>query len=87
MADKTPPEETEYWLDKTSTGNLIFWGLTLICLLLGAADLFYHKHTHFSFEGWFGFYALFGFVASIGLILAAKQLKELLKREEDYYDR
>jgi len=90
MAEKQPPtpnDEKEYWLDKPSTGNLIFWGLVVVCVGVGLADALYHKHAHFKFEGWFGFYGLFGFVASIGLILAAKQMRNILKREEDYYDR
>ena len=34
----------------------------------------------------FGFYAIFGFVACVGLVLAAKELRKFLKRDEDFYD-
>jgi len=47
----------------------------------------YHKQTHFFFEKWFGIYGLFGFTACVCLVLAAKVMRKMLKREEDYYDR
>lgn len=87
-------DEKKYWLDDPNNVNKIFWGLTAICLLLLLPDLGdllhigpYHKHTHFRWEKWFGFFGFFGFIASIGLIMAARQLRNLLGREEDYYDR
>ena len=51
-----------------------------------------HKHLSFEHgelpvEGWFGFYALYGFVACVLLVLVAKQLRKILMRDEDYYDR
>jgi hypothetical protein len=52
-----------------------------------AADLLpYKHHLHFGFEYWFGFYALFGFIACVSLVLAAKVLRKVVKRDEDYYD-
>lgn len=87
MAEEQQPDEKQYWLDQPSTGNLIFWGLVVLCIGLTAVDLVFHRHSHFKFEERFGFYGFFGFIASIGLILAAKQMRKLLKREENYYDR
>ena len=37
------------------------------------------------FQEWFGFDAIYGFVACVGLVLAAKGLRVLLMRDEDYY--
>ena len=37
--------------------------------------------------GLFGFYAFFGFIACVALVLIAKQLRRVLLRREDYYDR
>ena len=62
-------------------------GLAVVCVALLLADALYHKHTHFSWEGWFGFYAWFGFLAFVFIVLAGKQLRRLLMRDEDYYDR
>jgi len=56
--------------------------------VLLAAEFLVHKHTHFPWEDWPGFYATFGFVACVVLVLAAKYiLRPLVKRREDYYDR
>ena len=51
------------------------------------ADAFYQKHAYFSAENWFGFYALYGFFMCVGLVLAAKVMRILLMRGEDYYDK
>jgi hypothetical protein len=53
---------------------------------LVAFDFFSEKHGHYSWESFPGFYALFGFVSCVVLVLAAKQLRRILKRDEDYYD-
>ena len=50
------------------------------------ADFFYHKHSHFTAENFFGFYAIFGFVVCVALVLAAKWMRTFLMRSEDYYD-
>ncbi len=62
---------------------LLFGG----CLVLIIINFFVHKHGHFSWEEWSGFYAAYGFVACVGLVLAAKFiLRKIVKRGEDYYD-
>lgn len=76
----------KYWLDDPRNVTRICWALYAVCALLFLADGFYHKHPHFATESWFGFYAIYGFVACVGLVLAAKVLRILLKRPEDYYD-
>jgi hypothetical protein len=50
------------------------------------ADAFYHKHSYFEAENFFGFYAIFGFVVCVALVLAAKGMRVFLMRSEDYYD-
>ena len=52
-----------------------------------AIDVFVPKHGPFAIEHVFGFYGLFGFVACVALVLVAKQLRRVLMRPEDYYDR
>jgi len=85
--------EKKYWLDDPRNVNKIVYALYVVCVLLVAADLLYHKHLHFhfaderyNFEGWFGFFGFFGFIACVGLVLAAKLMRVVLKRGEDYYD-
>ena len=78
--------KSAYWLDQPGNIKKIIYILYGICALLFLADFFYHKHPHFGFEGLFGFYALYGFVMCVALVLAAKLMRIVLKRPEDYYD-
>jgi hypothetical protein len=85
--------EDQNWLDNPRNVNKVVYALYAICALLVGADLFLHKHIHFeyenhfyNFENWFGFFGCFGFVACVGLVLAAKLLRVVVIREEDYYD-
>ena len=80
-------DEKQYWLDKPGSVNKVTRAVYAICALLFLGDLFYHKHPHFEVEAWFGFYGIYGFIACVLLVLAAKELRKVLKRDEDYYDR
>ena len=76
-----------YWLDSPANVELIVRALYLICAVLVLADIFVPKHGPFAIEHVFGFYAWFGFLACVGLVLAAKVMRRVLMRPEDYYDR
>ncbi len=73
-------DEKRYWLDDKRNVDKIVVALVIVCAGLLGADLFYHKHVHFAFEGWFGFFCC------VALVLAAKEMRKLVKRDEDYYD-
>ena len=75
------------WLDEPRNVRRIVHAVYLVCGLLLLTDLLYDKTPHFSFENWFGFYPLFGFVVSFSLVLSAKELRRLLRRDEDFYER
>ena len=77
----------KYWLDDHRNVDKIFYALIAFCVLLLGADFLYHKHVKMVWESWFGFYAVYGFVACVALVLIAKQLRKILMRKEDYYDR
>jgi hypothetical protein len=67
------------------TGVHIFLFHAWLCCLI--AEFFVHKHPHFPWEQWWGFYAVYGFVACVLLVLVAKYiLRPIVKRREDYYD-
>ena len=74
------------WFDEPRNVTRIVYGLAAICAGLVFADLFYHKHVHFGFEEWFGIWGFFGFAAFFFIVLAGKQLRKVLMRDEDYYD-
>ena len=79
-------EDRKYWLDEPGNVKKIIWALFAVCAALFLADAFYHKHSHFEAENFFGFYAIFGFVVCVALVLAAKGMRIFLMRSEDYYD-
>lgn len=76
-----------YWLDEPANVDRIVKAIYAVCALLFIIDFAVHKHGPFTIEYLYGFYGVYGFVACVGLVLAAKQLRRILMRSEDYYDR
>jgi hypothetical protein len=81
------PQEKQHIFDKPENVRRLLRLLYLACALLLATDLVMHRHVERAWELLWGFYAFFGFLACVVLVLLAKQLRKLLKRPEDYYDR
>jgi hypothetical protein len=79
-------EEKKSWLDERRNVDRIYWGLVVICVGLGIADFFAHRHGYFGWDGWFNFYGFFGFAAFWCIVIAGKKLRRFLWRPEDYYD-
>jgi phage-related holin len=77
----------QYWLDKPGNVKKLLIILYVVCALLLLTDVFYHKHAIISLEESFGFYGIYGFVACVILVLVAKEMRRLLGRAEDYYER
>ncbi len=73
------------WVEKATNVNLLIKGLIILCVLLVLADFVIHRHSYWSFESWYGFYAFAGFVAFTLIVLAAKQLRRVIQRPQDYY--
>jgi hypothetical protein len=76
-----------YWLDKRRNVDRLVHAFYVICAFLIVVDVFVPKHGPFAIEHVFGFYGLFGFLACVALVLIAKQLRRILIRPENYYDR
>ena len=81
----SPQKDKKYWLDNPGNINKIVYGLYSICTILLLLDFAYHKHINFLFENWFGFFSWFGFIACLALVLLAKQMRKIVKRDEDSY--
>jgi len=81
------PQQRKHIFDKPKNVRRLLRTLYPACALLLAADLFVHRHVEHGWESLWGFYAVYGFAACVLLVLLAKQLRKLLKRGEDYYDR
>lgn len=75
------------WLDEPRNVTRIVYGLAVLCALALIADFFYTKNPKFDIERVPGFYALYGFGVSAALVLTAKQMRRVLRRDEDYYER
>jgi hypothetical protein len=76
-----------YWLDDPRNVDRIAYALYAICAILIIIDMFVERHGPFAVEHLFGFYGVFGFVACVALVLAAKELRKIIMRPENYYDR
>jgi len=80
------PKTRSYWLDQPGNVTRLYrglWGLGSALMLL---DFIVHRHTEAGFDGAWGFYGFYGFFACVALVLAAKLLRRILMRPEDYYD-
>lgn len=75
------------WADKPENRRLIRRVLYVASALLVIADFVVHRHISVSPERVPAFYALYGFAALVGVVLAAKGLRLLVKRDENYYEK
>ena len=91
------PQEREHFFDKPGSVRLVLRLLYSACALvflldfvsLGQRLLGFHelRHAETWWEGLPGFYAIYGFVACVLLVLIAKEMRKVLMRKEDFYDR
>jgi hypothetical protein len=87
MTQKSDPHAKSHWLDQPGNVNRLVHGFYVACFVVVAIDVFFPKHGPFAVEHVYGFYGIFGFAACVALVLIAKQLRRVLMRPEDYYDR
>lgn len=73
------------FLDNMKNVDRIVYGIYGICALLVLADFFYKKKYYVSVENIPGIYAYYGFFMCAGLVLGARAMRLVLKRDEDYY--
>lgn len=79
-------DQQQHWLTRPETIKKLWIGGCGILALTVLAQLIFHIHAHFEFEGWFAFNAIFGFLSCVAMVLFAKVLGTLLKRKDSYYD-
>lgn len=82
---KDPKPEFDLF-DRPATRKWLWRLLYASCLLTVLLEFLIDRHGHFEIDGIIGFYALLGFVGCTLMILAAKALGFVLKKNEDYYD-
>jgi uncharacterized protein YqhQ len=61
-------------------------GFFAVLLLVLIAEGFVEMHGEFEVEHFYGFFAVYGFISYVFLIFAAKILRKIVMRKEDYYD-
>ena len=75
-----------YLFDNPRNVKAVIYVLYVVCAVLFVLDFFIHRHVDHSWEALFGFYAIYGFVCCVFLVLAAKEMRKVVRRKEDYYD-
>ena len=95
-ADRTPepadiprkdPNEKPNWIDHKKNVDRICYALYAVSAFLLIIDFWVHKHGPFAIEHVPGFYGIYGFVGCVFLVVAARGMRVILMRSEDYYDR
>lgn len=81
------PGDDPRWLDDPRNVTRIVYVLVGFSVLAFVADFFYTKKPFFAIEEVPAFYAIYGFVVSTALVLAAKQMRRVVGRPEDFYER
>ncbi len=61
-------------------------GFLVASALLFVADFFVKRETHVGAEEVPGFYAVYGFVGCVVLVLVAKEMRTVVKRDESFHD-
>jgi|GEM_PF-1272922 len=73
------------WVDSPLAVQRLILGLGALCAFLFLFDLFWHRHAYVPGEGLWGYYAIAGFVSFTVIVLGAKALRTVIRRDEDYY--
>ncbi len=77
--------EEKHWLVRSKTiRRLCYVGLLVLAALV-MADNFIHGHPSFGVDGTFGFYSWYGLMVCAAMVVIAKLLGFLLKRQDTYY--
>ena len=95
-AQNTAPDsgEKEWWLDDPANVKKLLKVFFISCGALFVIDLLkyipalhIHHHAPYHLEKIPGFYGIYGCVGCVALVLVSKQMRKVLMRPEDYYDR
>lgn len=80
-------ESKMHWLVRPSTIRKLWWGGGIVLALTVLAEFVFPHKGHFGIDEWFGFGAVYGFLSCLAMVVFAKVLGFVLKRDEDYYAR
>ena len=77
--------EQDAWLVRPSSIRLLWRFFWLVLGLTVAAQFLVPIKGSFGVDGWFAFGAIYGFLCCLVMVLVAKALGYLVKRDEQYY--
>ena len=75
----------DHWLVRPATIKKLWIGFSIVLALTVVAQVYIKIKGYFVVDTWFGFAAAFGFFACLAMVLFAKFLGFVLKRDENYY--
>ncbi len=78
-------QQDDAWLARPASIRLLWKVLWGVLALTVAAQLVVKIKGYFGIDDWFAFGAAYGFLACVAMVLVAKGLGYLLKRDENYY--
>lgn len=81
------PGANDHWLARPTTIKLLWRIFAGVLALTVLAQVVIGIKGYFGVDGWFAFGAVFGFLSCLAMVLVAKGLGFVLKRDEDYYTR
>jgi hypothetical protein len=80
------PDIDDHWLVRPRTIRGLWILFIAILTLTVLAQAVIKVKGYFGIDSWFGFAAGFGFVCCAAMVVIAKALGPLLKRDDHYYD-
>ena len=78
-------KDRDHWLVRPATIRKLWWVFAAILALTVLAQFVVYVKGYFGVDAWFGFGAAFGFLSCVAMVLVAKALGLVLKRDENYY--
>lgn len=75
-----------HWLVRPTTIRWLWRGFSLVLFLTVLAQWVIYVKGYFGVDAWLGFGAAYGFLACLLMVLLAKGLGLMLKRDENYYN-
>jgi len=77
--------EDDAWLARPSTIRLLWRVFAVVLAVAVIAQLLFQVKGYFTVDGWPAFGAVFGFLSCVAMVLFAKVMGWVLKRDENYY--
>ncbi|MDJ0832468.1 MAG: hypothetical protein QNJ69_03030 [Gammaproteobacteria bacterium] len=78
-------QQDDHWLVRPDSIRLlwrIFWAILALTVVL---QVVIKVKGYFGVDGWIGFGAAFGFLSCVAMVVFAKGLGYVLKRDDNYY--